>query len=181
MRPVAVALLVVVLGLVVAGCGEDSGDATSGTPTDEWAEEYCAAIVDWAGELKLATDELRELESLSRESLSRAGGDIQAATETFADELRALGAPDTEFGEDAREAVETFATAAEADLVDIERAVENVSGLAGISRAVTAITAALTSMNKQFQTMVKTLRKIDPEKELQSALEEADSCDDLAG
>ena len=95
-------------------------------------------------------------------------------------ELRALGAPDTEFGVDARQAVETFATASEADLADVERAVENVSGLTGISKAVSSITAALTSMNKHFTTMVNSLRKIDPEKELQGALEDAESCDDFA-
>lgn len=175
------ALLVVVLALTAMGCGGDGDDSGSATPTDEWAEGYCSAIVDWATALNGATNELRDLESLSRQDFSQAGDDIRSATETITGELRALGAPDTEFGAEARQAVETFATAAEGDLADVERAVRSVSGLAGISKAVSSITAALTSLNKDFQRMVASLRRIDPEEELQSALEDADSCDDLAG
>ncbi|MGI8885605.1 MAG: hypothetical protein ACR2G9_01620 [Gaiellaceae bacterium] len=176
-----VALLAIVLALAAVGCGADDGGSSSATPTDEWAEGYCAAIVDWADELRLATDELRDFRSLSQQSFAQAGDDIRAATDSFTGELRALGAPDTEFGEAAKQAVETFATAAKADLADIERAVANVSGLAGISKAVSSITAALTSMNRSFTTMVNSLRKLDPEEELQSALEDAESCDDLGG
>ncbi|CAN5338268.1 hypothetical protein BH20ACT13_BH20ACT13_03380 [soil metagenome] len=172
-------LFALVFALAAVGCGGDNGDSAPGTATAEWAEGYCAAITDWANELKLATDQLRDLGSLSRESFQQAGEDIDSATETFTDELRGLGAPDTESGEEARQVVETFATAAEADLVAIESAVDNVSGVAGISKAVVSITAALTSMNKAFMTMVKSLQRIDPEEELQGALEDAESCDDL--
>jgi len=176
------ALLVVVLGLalVSAGCGGDDSES-SARPTEEWAEGYCSAIVDWATELRRATDELRDYRSLSQEAFDQAGADIRSATEAFTSELRGLGAPDTDFGEEARQAVDTFATATEADLADIERAVEDVSGITGISKAVVSITAALTSMNKSFTTMVNALRRIDPEKELQTALEDAESCDDLGG
>ncbi len=167
-----------VLAVTVVGCGGDDGSA-SGTSTADWAEDYCAAITDWANELKLATDQLREFKTLSREGFEQAADDIRAATETFTGELRALGAPDIEAGEEARQAVETFATAAETDLVAIESAADNVSAVAGISKAVVSITASLTSMNEAFMTMVGTLRKIDPKEELQSALEDADSCDDL--
>jgi len=177
-----IVLLAVVLGLtlVTAGCGGDA-DESSATPTEEWAEGYCAAIVAWATELRSATDELRDFRSLSQEAFDDAGADIRSATDAFTAELRGLGAPDTDFGEEARQAVDTFVTAAEADLADIERAIEDVSGITGISRAVVSITSALTSMNRAFTTMVNSLRKIDPEKELQTALEDAESCDDLGG
>jgi len=178
---IVLCLIVLVLALVAVGCGGDDGDSGSATSTADWAEGYCAAITDWASELKQATDQLRDFNSLSRESFQQAGEDIDSATETFTAELRALGAPDIESGEQARRAVETFATAAEADLVTIEAAVENVSGVAGISKAVVSITEGLTSMNKAFMTMVKSLQRIDPKEELQSALEDAESCDDLAG
>ena len=177
----SVTALVLALALLAVGCGGDDGDSGSATATADWAEGYCAAITDWANELKLATDQLRDFKSLSQENFQQAGEDIDSATEAFTAELRGLGAPDTQSGEEARQVVETFVTAAEADRVAIESTVENVSGVAGISKAVVSITASLTSMNKAFTTMVSSLRKIDPEKELQSALEDADSCDDLGG
>jgi hypothetical protein len=166
------------LGLVSAGCG-GGGEKSSATPTDEWAEGYCASIVDWATEVRGAADELRDNRSRSQEAFDQAGADIRAATDTFTAELRELGAPDTDFGAEARLAVDTFATAIEADLAKIEQAVDDVSGATGISEAVFSITAALTSMNESFTTMVNSLRMIDPEKELQTALEDAASCDDL--
>ena len=54
---------------------------------------------------------------------------------------------------------------------------DGVSGATDISKAVVSITATLTSMNKSFTTMVNSLRKAG--KELQTALENAESCDDL--
>ena len=171
--------IALVLAFAAVGCGGDDGDSAPGMDTAEWAEGYCAAITDWANELRQATDQLRDLQSLSRETFQQAGEDIDSATKSFAEELRALGAPDTKSGEEARQVVETFATATEAAVAAIESAVDNVSDVAGISKGVVSITAALTSMNKAFTTMTTSLRRIDPEEELQSALEDAESCDDL--
>jgi hypothetical protein len=177
-----IGLLVVALGLalVAAGCGGSDNEA-SGLSTEDWAEGYCAAIVDWLGELEQATGELSDFRSLSQEEFDQAGGDIRSATETFTAELRGLGAPDTDFGDEARQAVDTFATSAEADLADIEQAAEDVFGGTSITQAITSVTAALTSINKAYTTMFASLREIDREKELQAALEDADSCDELSG
>jgi len=174
------ALLAVVLGLalVSAGCG-GGGDESSGTPTDEWAEGYCAAIVDWTTERRRATDKLRDYRSLSQDAFAQAGAELRSATEAFTADLRELGAPDADFGEDARQAVDLFATATEADLADIERSVEGISGPSDISTAIVSIAAALTSINKSFTTMANSLSRIDPERELQTALENAESCDEL--
>jgi len=177
-----IGLLVVVLGLalVQVGCGGDENES-SGASTEEWAEGYCAAIVDWLGELGQATGELRDFRSLSQEAFDQAGSDIRSATEDLTAELRGLGAPDTDFGEEARQAVDTFATSAEADLADIEQAVEDVFGGTSIPDAIVSVTASLTSINKAYTTMFESLGEIDPEKELRAALKDAESCDDLAG
>ncbi len=175
---IALAAVVLGLALAAAGCGGDDSES-SATPTEEWAEGYCAAIVDWATELRQSTDVLRDYRSLSQDAFDQAGADIRSATEDFAAELRALGAPDTESGEEARQAVQTFATATETDVDEIEQAVDGVSDASDISKAVVSITATLTSMNKAFTTMVNSLRKAG--KELQTALENAESCDDLNG
>jgi hypothetical protein len=176
---IAVFAVVVGLALVAAGCGGDDGES-SATPTEEWAEGFCSALVDWLGELERATGELRDFRSLSQEAFDQAGSDIRSATEDLTAELRGLGAPDTNSGEEARQAVDTFATSAEAGLDEIEQAVEDVFGGTSIPDAITSITAALTSINKAYTTMFSSLREIDPEKELQDALKDAESCDDLA-
>ena len=176
-----IALCAVVLGLalVAAGCGGDDSES-SATPTEEWTEGFCSAIVDWLGELERATGELRDYRSLSQEAFDQAGSDIRSATEVLTADLRGLGAPDTDSGDEARQALDTFVTSAEADLDEIEQAVEDVFGGTPITQAITTITAALTSINEAYTAMFASLRKIDPKKELQEALKDAESCDDLA-
>ena len=178
-----VTLLALVLGLalVAAGCGGEDDDAGAApTPTAEWAEGFCAAIVDWHAELQTATGELQNYRSLSQEGFDQAGTDIRSATEDLTSELRALGAPDTESGEEARQAVETFATAAEAGLADIEQAVDDVFGGMKVSEAIVPVTAALTSINEAYTTMFESLRMIKQKKELQNALKNSESCDQLS-
>lgn len=178
-----VILLALALGLalVAAGCGGDDEEAATETPTAEWAEGFCAAIVGWLAELETATGDLREYRSLSQEAFDQAGTDIRSSTEDLTAELRALGAPETESGEEARQAVETFATAAEAGLADIEQAVDDVFGGMKIADAIVPVTAALTSINEAYNTMFESLRKLEQKKELQDALKDAESCDALSG
>jgi methyl-accepting chemotaxis protein len=165
------------LALVGAGCGDDDEPAASAT--DEWAEGFCGAITTWAESLEQATDELRALSSLSRDGFEQAAEDIRTATGDFADDLQALGTPETESGEEARQAVDDFATTLDEDSADIETAVEGVSGITEIPAAVTDITAALSSMNAAFSSMLKTIREGDAAGELETAFEDADSCVDL--
>jgi hypothetical protein len=177
---IAVFAVVVGLALVAAGCGGDDGES-SATPTAEWAEGYCAAIVDWIAERRRTTDRLRDFRSLSLDTFAEASADLRTATEAFTEELRALGAPDTAFGEEARQAVDMFVTATDDARADMERAVEDISGLSGISTAIVSITAALNSINESFTTMAKSLIRLDPERELHGAFEKAESCDELGG
>ena len=178
-----IALIALILGLalVAAGCGGDDDETAEVTPTAQWAEGFCAAIADWLAELETATGELREYKTLSQEAFDQAGTDIRSATEDLATELRALGAPDTESGQEARQAVETFATAAEAGLADIEQAVDDVFGGTKISDAIVPVTAALTSINEAYTTLFESFKELEPRKELQDALKKAESCDALDG
>jgi hypothetical protein len=175
---VALAGLVVSMAVVAVGCGGDD-ESASATGTAEWAEGFCGAITTWSNALEEATDDLRSLDSLSRDNFEQAADDIRAATETFGDDLRDLGAPDTESGDDARQAVDDFAETLDDDTADIESAVDDVSGITEIPAAVTDITAALSSMNAAFSSMLATIREGDAADELETALEDADACSDL--
>lgn len=172
------AIIAAALALVATGCG-GGDDEPEASATDEWAEGFCGAITTWAESLEQATDELRSFNSLSRDAFEQAAEDIRTATGDFADDLQALGTPDTESGEEAKQAVDDFATTLEEDSADIETAVEGVSGVTSIPAAVTDITAALSSMNAAFSSMLRTIRKGDAAGELKTAFEDADACVDL--
>lgn len=172
------ALLVVSLALVAAGCG-GGDDEASANPTAAWAEGFCSAITTWTGSITDATDELRSLSSLSRESFEQAGEDIRTATNQFGDDLRALGAPETDSGEEAQQAVDDFATTIDEDSADIESTIQDVSGITDIPKAVQDITASLSSMQAAFSAMLKAIRTDDAKNELDTAFENADACDDI--
>jgi hypothetical protein len=173
----ALALLGVVcsLALVAASCGGDD----SASATDEWASGFCTAITDWTSAITDSTDELRSLSSLSQENFEDAATDIRTATSDFGDDLRALGAPETESGDEAQQAIEEFATAIEDDSAEIQTTIQDVSGIGDIPDAVQEITAALSSMNEAFQSMMKTIREGDAADELETAFEDADACDEI--
>ena len=48
-----------------------------------------------------------------------------------------------------------------------------------VSEAIVPVTAALTSINEAYTTMFESLRMIKQKKELQNALKNAESCDEL--
>ena len=170
------ALLVSALALVAAGCG--GGDDEEASSTDQWAEDFCGAITTWHAALTDATDELRGL-SISRDSLEQAADDMRSATTDFVDDLQALGAPETTSGEEAKQAIDDFETSLEEGRADIEAAVDDVSGITGVPKAIQDITAALSSIDAARSKMLAAIRTEDAQDELQSAFENADACDDL--
>jgi gas vesicle protein len=169
--------LVSLLALGAAGCGGDDEPATSAT--DEWADGLCTAITTWRDSLQETADGLQSLSSLSRDSLDQAAEDARAATDTLVDDVRALGAPDTESGEEAKRAVDAFSSTVESERADIEDTINGISGIADLPAAVQDISASLSSMYAAESTMLASIRTGDTQDELESAFESSAACDEV--
>ena len=105
-RMLAVALLAVFLAV---GCGGDDDSGSSDAPsTTEWAQGLCSAIGDWTSSVSSATGSLQG-DNLSEEGLKSAVDDVESATDTFVDDVKGLGTPDTEAGQKAKESVDQLA------------------------------------------------------------------------
>ena len=100
-------------------------------------------------------------------------------TSDFVDDVRGLGAPDTDSGEQAKESLDQLADDADANLSAIQSAVDDVSGASGVVQAMSAIGAAISTMASQVSSTVAELRQLDVGGELEAAFNEADSCKDL--
>lgn len=180
MRPALVlATFVAALALVAAGCG--GSDASSASPTEEWADGFCTAITSWTDSLSQVGDRFSNPASFTKEALDDSANEIRTATETLVDDLRSLGAPDTESGQAAKESLDELAITLESDLAEIESAVEGASGLTELPAAITAITTAFASMGTAFSSTLQTIESGDAKGELQSALEQAPACSEIAG
>jgi len=161
-----------------AGCG---GDESSASPTLEWADGFCTAVTSWTTALEEVTGEFSDPSSLSQEGLEAAASDVGAATRQLVDDLRSLGAPETESGEETQQALDDLAMTLEDDLTEIEDAAEGVSGLTDLPSAITSITTAFASMGTAFASTLQTIESGDAKGELEDAFEQADSCDEIAG
>ena len=172
--------LVASLALVAAGCGgnDDSSDAST---TVEWADGFCSAITSWKDELQQIGEQFTDLSSLSQQGLDEAANDVRKANETLVDDLKSLGAPDTESGQEAKNAIDELATTVEADPSEIEDTVEGISGITGIPAAAATITSALSSMASASSSTIRTIEDADVRGELKDAFEQADSCGDVTG
>ena len=145
---------VAALALVAVGCGGDDSDSDT-DPTAAWASDFCTAITTWTDELQTVTSQFSDTSNLSQDGLESAADDVKGATEDLVDELRGLGAPETEGGEEIRSALDSLSTTLETESASIEETVEGISGLTGIPSAITAVTTSLSAMGNAFAATLK--------------------------
>jgi phage-related protein len=180
------AVLVLAAAVVAAGCGGDGGNSAGGTATessatavDAWANSVCEAFTTWQSSIQDAGQSVGD--NPSEEGIKTAGDQIKAATQTLADDLKGLGRPDTESGQQAKQAMDELATSLESSLQKITDAIDNASGTAGAVAAATAIGNDLVDMGNQVSTASQKLQDIDAQGELADAFAQADSCAGLTG
>jgi len=105
--------------------------------------------------------------------------DLGSATREFIDDVRGLGTPDTEAGEQAKELLDQLADDVDDSLSEMEEAVDDASGVSGVVEAVTAVSAGISSLGAKLTSTFTELEQLDGGGELEAAFEEADSCDEL--
>ena len=171
----AVALLAVFLAV---GCGGDDDSGSSDPSTTEWAQGLCSAIGDWTSSVSSATGSLKG-DNLSEEGLKSAVDDVESATDTFVDDMKGLGSPDTEAGQKAKESVDQLADELDSELAKIESATDGASGVSGVLDAVSTVSGTLSTMSQQIASTFSELEQIDAAGELEDAFKEADACNDL--
>ena len=175
------AVLILSAAIVAAGCGGDSSSSSGGTGTEssttaagDWANSVCQTFNDWKSSITEAAQSVRD--NPTEDGIKTAGDDIRSATDTLADDLKGLGRPDTESGQEAKAAIDELATSLETSMQKITDAIDNASGASGLVTAGSTIATTLTEMGSQVSTTGQQLENIDAGGELKSAFEQADSC-----
>jgi chromosome segregation ATPase len=163
------------LALVAAGCGGDDEAASS---TDEWAEELCTTVQDWQDELDRIGEDLGDA-SLSRDSLREAADEAETATDDFIERLRDLGAPETESGNAVEEEVDQLADIVEEEREAIRESIDEADGLGGVAEALGTIGASIAQMGEAAEQTLRSIDEADASGELETALDDAESCDEL--
>jgi hypothetical protein len=175
-----VVMTIVAAALLAAGCGGSDDSSSDVSPTTEWAGGLCSAISDWTSSISSIGDTIKGGD-LSKDSLSSAVDDAKSATDTFTSDLDALGKPDTEAGQAAKDAIDQLSSELEDDVATIQDELDGASGITGLIAAIPAISTSLSNMGTQVSSTISDLENLDAKGELESAFKDASSCDDLTG
>jgi hypothetical protein len=170
-------LLALALVALAAGCGGDDGGGGS-SATGDWANGVCEAVSTWSESIR-STGESLQSGTPSMDSLKSAVDDFADATKTFVDDLRGLGAPDTEAGEEAKQALDELADDVDENVEKMNDAVDGASGVSGIVEAATTVGTTLAAMGQQLSSTFSELEGLDASGEIEDAFRDADSCDEL--
>jgi uncharacterized protein involved in exopolysaccharide biosynthesis len=171
-KRVGLLALVLASALVAAGCG---GDDESGA--ESWANDVCTNLSEWITEVDEAvrsvTDEGLSIdEATLRDVLEQ----TEEATDELVDDLRELGAPETDSGQQAREEVAALGTDLQEQFATVEEALDgNQQPLELVSTVAEAVSASV----NRLQASLQELQSLDPGGELEEAFRDSDDCNDL--
>jgi methyl-accepting chemotaxis protein len=173
----AVVIVVLAMAGMAAGCGGD--DESEADPTAAWASGFCSAVTDWTNELGTITSEFSDTSNLSQEGLQSAASDLRDSTDTLVSDLKDLGAPDTQSGEEVKNSLDSLSTTLEDEASEIETTAQGVSSIADLPDAITKISASLSALGTAFSQTLQTIDSADVGGELQTALEDSPECADI--
>ena len=172
------ALIVVALAAVAAGCGGSSDEQTD--PTAAWASGFCSAVTTWTDDLQGITQQFTDTSNLSQDGLASAAEDARTSTQQLVDSLKALGAPETDSGQEVKSALDTLSTTLDAETAQIEETAQGVTGVTDLPSAITEISTSLSALGTAFSDTLQTIEKADTKGELQTALEDSPDCADIS-
>jgi ABC-type transporter Mla subunit MlaD len=164
--------VVAVLALA-AGCG--GGDDSSAA--EQWASSACSAVNTWTSSIESIGDTLKE--NPTKEGVDKAYDDLMSSTQTLVDDLKALGPPETEAGQEAQDAVNALADDLDQSLEEMQTAIDDASGASGVLSAISVVSGNLATMGDDVSSTVDTLEQLEGGQELKDAFDKADSCADL--
>ena len=118
--------------------------------------------------------------NLNEDAVKSAVDDLEDATSDFVDDVQGLGAPDTEAGEQAKESLDQLADDADESLSTMQSAVDDVSGVERRRRGGHRCQRGhRPPWAQQLSSTFTELEQLDAGGELETAFNEADSCDEL--
>jgi hypothetical protein len=166
-----------VLAVLAAGCGSKSSEPES---TADWADGVCSAITTWKSSIKSSADSLKG-GNLTQDSLKSAGDDMTSASDTLESDLKDLGKPDTQAGQQAKDAIDQLSSDLKTDTDSIRTAVDDVSDLSDVPSAAATVGSTLATMRSQVTSTVNSVEQLDGDGELQTAFQQSSACQQLSG
>jgi hypothetical protein len=179
-------VLLVIFAAALIGDEDRSGETV---PAGEWAQNVCAAVGVWRGQMEAIVEDVRSPSSLApggeepqsetpqgRTGLVRVGLERAVqVTETVVDAIETSGVPDTANGEESAEKVTNWANGAVNDLNQAEEALEEeADSLEESIEQLATATQAIGGVLSSGRQLIVDLAVTDPE--LADALRDSGTC-----
>ena len=171
---------IVVAALVMRLTEDDSGQPSA----TAWADSVCTSFTTWRSSITAISDAGGD--SLTPESLQQSLADATSATATLVDDLRALGPPDLDSGDDLKQQLDSAAGEIESSFDTLKQGAEDAAD----AKSPAEFREALAALAPQFQALLDTTKTTvedlqsanvgeGAKTELQQAFSNAASCQQL--
>jgi hypothetical protein len=178
LMPVGLAALIVLVG---AACGGSGGDSTTSAAAaaQDWANGICTATNTYIQSLTSLGDTLKG-GNLTKDSLNGSLDDAKSATQTFGDDIKAVGSPPVSDSK-AKNVLDDLSDELSKDADTIESALSDVSNVSEALGAVSTVTGALATVGTQISSAHSDVKQLDSKGTIQSAFQDAPACSSLIG
>jgi hypothetical protein len=175
-RALAIAAFSVVVALSVAasGCGGDDQSSA-----EQWADSVCTDLNTWADSVTTAiTGVMSQGLSVTSSDLRAAANQAQSATTRLVDDLRQIGAPDTESGEQAQQELQQLGDSIEQHANKTRDLVEGASSSgAGLVATARSVLVEIGAAADQVKTALTSLQQAGDD--IREGIQASDACSQL--
>jgi len=171
---------IVIAAIAMRLTGDASPDAKPSAT--EWASSVCTDLATW----KSSVSSLADVQTLNAATLNQKIDDAQTATSTLVDQLEALGPPDLESGDQLKQDLTTSLDQLQSTFDSMKETAQQATQGGSLSIAALApLAPEFQQLLQEASTIVKTLQSANvvanAKSELQSAFDDAASCQQLRG
>ena len=181
----AALVVVIVVGVVIAVVATRSDDDNGRPSAAAWADSVCTSIDDWRSSITSLADVSSG--SLTKETLREKLDEGNEATQKLVDDLRDLGAPDLDAGDELKDKLDAGADNLQTNYDGLRSKAQDALD----ASSTTAFLSALAALAPPFQNLVNqistTLQDLqtadtvsaDARAELQTAFDDSEACQNL--
>ena len=171
-------LLAVGLALTLAGCGSSHSDKKA---NEAYAEGVCSAIDTWSSDVQSLAAGVAGGGDISKSSLQKKLAQFRTATKKLASEIKAVPAPNTSEGKDAKKKVNGLVTQVQSTSAAAQSALAGLPANASLAQIVSALSALapqLSALTTGAQSTVSSLQQAGTS--LSKAFESTSACQKLS-
>jgi hypothetical protein len=159
--------------LLAAACGGDDESAS-----EQWSSDFCSAAADWRTSLEDTISQFQSPSDLTAESLRGAVDDGLEATQTFVDEVRRLGPPETEAQQEAAGIIDSMTAQIESTADDVRSTFDSGDdSLPAMIQKLSQAGGQIAQMGQDLQTSLSELENLNGGEELKDAIDSNEDCD----